>query len=238
MVVDKPSATAATNRIPPMTAIARRRTLAEDASELLRAQILSGNLGRGTHLVEAKLAATLDLSRGTVRSALRMLIADGLVSEGPRHGAFVTSLSRSDVLEIYDVRAAVEGRAAFLLARDWQPGVLDPLSEGIDRLAAAASTRDPRAMRREDIGFHAQICKLSGNTRLLEIFNHYVPLVQTLISYDELAHRSPEASVEEHRSIFLAIRSRDADTAMREVVEHCMHAREHVVVYFENAAAD
>lgn len=223
---------------PALAAITRPRKLAEEASELLRAQIMSGNLRRGTHLVEAKLAAGLGLSRGTVRDALKILIADGLVREEPRRGAFVVSLSRNDVREIYDVRAAVEGRAAFLVARDRQAGVLDPLSTAVEGLAAASAAQDLRAMRREDLAFHALICKLSGNTRLLEIFNRYVPLVQALLSYDQLAYASPAASVEEHRSIFDAIRVGDAAAAVREVEEHCERARDKVIVYFEEAPTE
>jgi DNA-binding GntR family transcriptional regulator len=227
-----------TDDLPALAAIKRPRKLAEEASELLRAQILSGNLRRGTHLVEAKLAARLGLSRGPVRDALKILIADGLVREEPRRGAFVISLSRNDVREIYDVRAAIEGRAAFLVARDRQPATLDPLSEAVNDLATAAAAHDMRAMRREDLAFHALICELSGNKRLLEIFNRYVPLVQALLSYDQLVYQSPEASAHEHQSIFDAIYGGDGVAAMREVVEHCERARDKVIVYFEEAPAD
>jgi GntR family transcriptional regulator of gluconate operon len=227
-----------TNDLPVLAAITRPRKLAEEASELLRAQILSGKLRGGTHLVEAKLASRLGLSRGPVREALKMLIADGLVREQPRRGAFVVSLSRNDVREIYDVRAAVEGRAAYLLARDRQSESLSRLSVAVDGLTAAAAAHDMRAMRREDLAFHALICELSGNTRLLDIFNRYVPLVQALLSYDQLVYLSPEASAHEHRSIVDAIHGGDAVAAMREVVGHCERARDKLIVYFEEAPTE
>ena len=89
---------------------------------MLREQILTGNLRNGTHLVEAKLAARLAVSRGTIREALKMLAAEGLVDEEARRGAFVVMLDRDDVREIYDLRAAIEGRAAYLLAASDDPG--------------------------------------------------------------------------------------------------------------------
>jgi len=223
--------------LPVLHPIVAPRKLAEDASELLREQILSGNLRRGTHLVEAKLAARLNVSRGTVREALKILIADGLVREEPRRGAFVVTLSRGDVREIYDVRAAVEGRAAHLLAEQSDAASLATLARTLDAIASAAAARDMRALRREDLAFHAQICALSGNGRLLEIFNRYVPVVQTLLAYDELVYPSPEDIADEHQAIFEAIRDGDADRAAREVVGHCVRARDKVAAYFEDATA-
>jgi DNA-binding GntR family transcriptional regulator len=233
--IDAPSSPA-DDELPVLHPISAPRKLAEDASDLLREQILSGNLRRGTHLVEAKLAARLNVSRGTVREALKILIADGLVREEPRRGAFVVTLSRSDVREIYDVRAAVEGRAAHLLAGLCDGERIAPLARTIDAIAAAASSRDMRTLRRQDLAFHAQICSLSGNGRLLEIFNRYVPVVQTLLTYDELVYPSPEDIAQEHRAIFEAIRDGDADRAAREVAVHCERARDKVAAYFEDAA--
>ncbi len=99
------------------------RSLAEDAADRIREQILSGGFGQGEHLVEAKIAQQLHVSRGPVREAFKLLRAEGLVEEEPRRGTFVVSLSSEDVREIYGLRAAIEGRAARLLAskRDQNP---------------------------------------------------------------------------------------------------------------------
>ena len=68
VVDDEPFAVAnASNGLPDISAIIGPCTLAKDASELLRAQILPGNLRRGTHLVEAELAASFGMTRGMVR---------------------------------------------------------------------------------------------------------------------------------------------------------------------------
>jgi DNA-binding GntR family transcriptional regulator len=221
-----------------LPSIAAPRKLAEDVADVLREQILSANVRRGTHLVEAKLAARLNVSRGSVREALKILIAGGLVREESRRGAFVVSLERSDVLEIYDVRAAIEGRAALILAERRDPGLLAPLARKIDGIAAAAAVGDRRALRREDLAFHSTLCELSGNGRLLEIFNRYVPLVQTLLAYDELAYPSPEVLSHEHQVILDAIRTGNGTAAAREVAAHCEQARDKVIVYFEDGSPD
>ena len=57
------------------------RSLAEDAADRIREQILSGGFRQGEHLVEAKLAEQLNISRGPVREAFKLLRAEGLLNE-------------------------------------------------------------------------------------------------------------------------------------------------------------
>jgi GntR family transcriptional regulator of gluconate operon len=224
--------------LPEMPSIAAPRKLAEDAAEILRAQILAGNLRRGTHLVEAKLAALLNVSRGTVREALRLLAAEGLVVEESRRGAFVATLEPVDVREIYDLRAAIEGRAAYLLAARRDQGVIDQLRHAIDAIAQAARDRDLREVRRLDLAFHEQLCALTGNGRLQDVFVRYVPVVQTLLTYDHLVYSPIDDVAGQHQPILDAIDSGDAEAAARAVVRHCEESRDKVSAYFEDHQAD
>ena len=100
----------------PLQPLQAPRSLAEDAADRIREQILAGGFRQGEHLVEAKIAEQLNISRGPVREAFKLLRAEGLLNEEPRRGTFVVSLSADDVREIYGLRAALEGRAARLIA--------------------------------------------------------------------------------------------------------------------------
>jgi GntR family transcriptional regulator, gluconate operon transcriptional repressor len=211
------------------------RKLAEDAAAVLREQILTGGLRRGTHLVEAKLASRLGVSRGTIREAFKALVADGLIKEEPRRGAFVVTLSADDVREIYEVRAAVEGCAARLLARRADPDAVQELAEAVAEIRAAARSGDLPAVRRADLLFHERICALSGNGRLHQIFVRYVPAIQTLLHFDELPYASLDASADEHRALLDAIESRDPELSSRLLEAHVVEAGERVARYFEDA---
>src|SRR3954452_24814176 len=105
-----------------LTPLTAPRSLAEDAAERIREQILSGGFRQGEHLVEEKVAEQLAISRGTVREAFKLLRAEGLLEEDPRRDTFVVSMSADDVRAIYGLRAALEGRAARTLARERDPG--------------------------------------------------------------------------------------------------------------------
>jgi GntR family transcriptional regulator, gluconate operon transcriptional repressor len=210
------------------------RKLAEDASAVLRAQILSGGLRRGVHLVEAKLASRLGVSRGTIRDAFKVLAAEGLIEEEPRRGAFVVKLSRSDVREIYDLRAAIEGRSAFLLAKRQDAAAERELTGMIDAIRRAEKSRDVSATRRADLEFHERLCALSGNRRLHEIFVRYVPAIQTLLNFDALPYASPDAIADQHLAILEAVRSNDPEAAARAVEHHIDGARDVVAAHFDD----
>ena len=98
-----------------LTPIEAPRSLAGDAADRIREEILAGGFRPGDHLVEAKIAEQLSISRGPVREAFKLLRAEGLLKEEPRRGTFVVSLSADDVREIYELRAALESAAGRLL---------------------------------------------------------------------------------------------------------------------------
>ena len=87
-----------------------RPPLGEQLLDQVRALIVRGELESGTHLVEGWMAERFGVSRGPVRDALRQLELEGLV-ETRRRGVFVRGLSEDDIVELYAVRGALEGRA-------------------------------------------------------------------------------------------------------------------------------
>ena len=78
----------------------------------LREAILKGYLKSGERLVEKELAEKMGVSRTPIREALRKLDLEGLVLYTPRKGVIVAGVSAKDALEIYPVRAVLEGLAA------------------------------------------------------------------------------------------------------------------------------
>jgi len=211
---------------PPLAPLTAPRSLAEDAADRIREQILAGGFSQGEHLVEAKIAEQLAISRGPVREAFKLLRAEGLLMEEPRRGTFVVSLTADDVREIYGLRAALEGRAARTLARDHDAAALDRLRRLADEIDAAVATRDPSAVSRADLAFHQGLCELSGNSRILEVFDRYVPTLRALLRLDELVLRSLDEVSLQHRPFVEAIGAGNEDEAARLLSEHSEEAGE------------
>jgi DNA-binding GntR family transcriptional regulator len=212
------------------------RSLAEDAADQIREQILRGGFRPGEHLVEARIAERLNVSRGPVREAFKLLRAEGLLTEEPRRGTFVVSLSPRDVREIYGLRAAIEGRAARLLADRRDPAALDELRARVEAIEAAARSQDVAALSRDDLAFHDAVCRLSGNMRLHEVFERYVPMLRALLRVDERMHESVDVVARQHRPLLEAIEAGDVRRAEEGFEAHCDASAEMIASYLEGLA--
>lgn len=202
------------------------RSLTEDAADGIREQILAGGFKQGEHLVEAKIAEQLNISRGPVREAFKLLRAEGLLNEEPRRGTFVVSLTAQDVRDIYGLRAALEGSAARLIARSKDPealGRLRALAGDIDRAVASG---DAIEVGRADLAFHEGLCEMCGNSRIHEVFMRYVPTLRGLLRLDEQVLRSLEEISHQHRPFVDAIEAGDEERAARLLNEHSEQAGE------------
>ena len=202
------------------------RSLAENAADSIREQVLIGGYTQGQHLVEGKIADELQISRGPVREAFKMLRAEGLLTEEPRRGTFVVSISPQDVRDIYGLRAAIEGAAARMLCRAGDAATIARLEAAADAIATAAATGDAVAVAHADLAFHETLCELSGNLRLLETFRRHVPVLRGLLRLDERIMPSIEHVADQHRPVVAAIRAGDEAEAVRLVTEHSEQAGE------------
>jgi GntR family transcriptional regulator, gluconate operon transcriptional repressor len=207
------------------------RSLAEDAADMLRDRILAGGYRPGEHLVEARIAEQLNVSRGPVREAFKLLRAEGLLEEEPRRGTFVVSLTADDVREIYGLRAAIEGRAARLLAERRDPDIAGELRTLLTRIEDAVAGEDAAAVFRHDLAFHDGLCRLSGNARLHEVFTRYVPMLRALLPLDERIYSSLGDVAQQHLPVVEAIERGEAEAAAARAQEHCDHAAELIAGY-------
>src|SRR5204862_6833913 len=119
--------------------------------------ILSGRLAPGTRIVETRLAQELGVSQAPVREALRDLEIFGFVVSSPFRGTQVRKISTEDLLEIYPVRAALEGVAARAAATRIDEATLTRLEELLGTMRDAAARDDHRAHVDADFAFHQTI---------------------------------------------------------------------------------
>ena len=88
--------------------IAPSSTLRAEVANLLRKQILDGDIPSGERLIETEIADQLGVSRMPVREALRMLESEGLINQIPRKGLIVAEYTENDIREYYTIREALE----------------------------------------------------------------------------------------------------------------------------------
>ena len=120
----------------------------ETAYQLLRDEIIQWKLEPGTPLGEVETSLRLGVSRTPLREALSRLIAEGLVRTGPGRTAVVTSLSRSDIVELFELREALETQSARLAARRRDASVFESLRS--DFVAGAPAIKGATPVATED----------------------------------------------------------------------------------------
>ncbi|PRY48408.1 DNA-binding GntR family transcriptional regulator [Geodermatophilus tzadiensis] len=201
-----------------------RSTLRERSLEALRAAILSGRYRPGDHLGEVELAGSLGVSRGTVREALRHLQQEGLVTAGTRGMLRVNSLTPAEVHELFRVRAALEALAVReVVASPRREAAAAALREAVEQLSDEA---DPAARMEADLAFHLQLCRLSGNSMLVEAWQRLEGRMRVAI-LNGADWQAPMMARERHVPIVEAIERGDAEAAVRVVDDHMSDAAEH-----------
>ncbi len=188
-------------------------------------EIRRGELLPGARLRETELAERLGVSRTPVREAIRQMEADGLVVHVPRHGATIRELDYIEVMELYEMRAVLEGTAARLAARAASDIELDALSEINDELAAAPDPMRAYELNRQ---FHMTLLDAAKNRYLTRSVNALQKTLLILGPSTLLEPARADQAVAEHRELLLALKSRDgiqSEALMRAHIEAAHRVR-------------
>jgi len=195
-------------------------TLWERVHRHLRQEILANRLPPGTELQEVALAESLGVSRGPVREALGRLAAEGLVTGRPRRGAVVTSLSRDEFLEAYQVREALEMLAIRLAVPRLTPERFERLERLTGVMAECAARDDVDGFFEANAAFHDAVVDASGNVRLRDTYRQLVEQMGRYRTRSLALRGSLKRSISEHRTILRAVAAGDADRAAHLLSEH------------------
>ncbi len=159
---------------------------------MLRAEIVAGNLVPGQRIVESFWASRFGVAQISVREAINLLISDGFVTKATGRSARVTSYSKIDIAEIYEVRGALEGLAARLATE--RKADTQPLRQYVVEMQSSIAKGDMRRLLDADMQFHLQLCELSGNSTLAAYSRTLlVPLFAFVSMRVALIHQEPQA---------------------------------------------
>ena len=185
----------------------------------LRVAILKGVLKPGTPLRETPLAASMGVSRNTVREAFRLLSREGLVTHYLHRGVAVSEVSQEGIADIYRARRTLELAAVDAL----ESGVSDlpaDLSDTLRELQAACAARDWPTMVEKDLHFHLQLVRSLGSQRLTEFFSNTLTELRLAASIADRTYDDPTAQLAEHRRIHDCLAAGEFARARRLLQEH------------------
>jgi DNA-binding GntR family transcriptional regulator len=190
----------------------------------LRDAIISGHVQAGDRLNEQQLAAQFRVSRTPVREALYRLETEEFATRIPRSGMVVRAVSKSEVLEVYAVRVALDALAARTAAQYASPADRAELRWIQVQMAAAAERGDIRAMLGLNLQFHGALYTAAHNGMLLR-FGRQLQDWISRFRETAAAHRGRSREVvAEHERIVSAIEAGDPEAAEEAAREHMQRA--------------
>jgi DNA-binding GntR family transcriptional regulator len=208
----------------------------DQAYEAIRTAILQGRFAAGERLREEDLADEVGVSRTPIREALRRLDAEGLVDFIPNRGAHVAAWSDSDLNEIFDLRAVLEGFAARLAARRISPVQLARLRDLADRMDALAGAEDVDhdAISELNTDFHGVIVEAAGNHKLEGLLAGLVQIPLVHRTFRRYSHEDLLRSMGHHRELIAALEHGDVNWSGTVMRSHIYAAR--AVLFNERSA--
>jgi DNA-binding GntR family transcriptional regulator len=207
-------------------------------AQKLREAIMSGTLKPGQRLVERELCEMMGVSRPSIREALRLLEADGLVNTVPHRGPVVSTISLEEAKQLYDARAVLEGFAGRECARLCDPDVVHGIGDALTRLKAAAAKQDLVGCLEAKTDFYGALiggCRNSFVERMLKPLHDRITLLRiTSMSQPKRINKS----LREVTAIWRAIQSGDEELAERCCVDHVKAAAVAALDMIERSAKE
>lgn len=200
------------------------QALYEQVAEALRGRILAHQLAPGSWVDEKALAAEYGISRTPMREALKVLAAEGLVTMKLRRGAYVTQTSARDLGEVFHLLALLESDAAAVAAERATPAELADLQALHDELEAAVDDRDRFFVANER--FHMRLLEVADNRWRIQVVTDLRRVMKLNRHHSLFKAGRLEASIDEHRQLMAALRSRDAALAQRLMHAHMLNGKE------------
>ena len=182
------------------------KTMVDEIFQLILSDIIEGRIAQGEPVNELAIAKKLDVSRGPVREAVKRIEGVGLIRKEPFMKARVIELTLANMIEVFQMREAVEAMSVRLATQVMPDADIGSLMQDFSEVSEADENRS--------LDIHVRIAKGCGNERIRSYLCD--ELYYLLRMYRYRSTRTPgrrETALGEHWQILKAMKDRDADLA-------------------------
>lgn len=208
-------------------------TATERVRDRLRSEILDGAIQPGERLKIVELAARFGISPIPVREAMRLLAGEGLIDMIAHRGAVVRQVDRNFIIDVFDIRAALEAMLAARAVARMRPAQMRAIRQAADDYAEAALAGDLRNMMDSNTAFHGQIYEAGNNPDAVRMTNNGWPLIRALRMRLGMSAERAAMNVEQHATIVDALEAGNARAAAEAVRIHCITGRDDLLARYE-----
>lgn len=189
--------------------------LKEKAYQLIKEMLMKGEIKPGDRIREDLLAESISMSRTPVREAINQLSAEGFVKQIPRRGVFAKEFTMQELMDIVEIRIILETYAIrrscdLVTDRD-----IEELESILDKITSAVDNDNDGDFGVFDGLLHKKLGSISGNKQAMYFINEVEDLSVYSRKMDVFADYKyvTEVSIDQHREIIEALKSRDKERA-------------------------
>lgn len=197
-----------------------RKSLAEEAADVLRELILLEKIRAGTAIPERDLAEALGISRTPMREALRLLEIEGLVEFSATRRARVAEPSIEELEQYLTVLGALEGLCGELACAQATTEEISQINELNEKMQAGSNVMEPLDFFRTDMAFHRTIVEASRNAPLLETHRQYNARLWRARFISSRRQPDRAGTLAQHDEIARAITNREACASSDALRDH------------------
>lgn len=201
----------------------------EQVASLIRREIITGNLYPGQQIVEREISERLKTSTTPVKEAIRVLVAEGLLSSIPRRGTFVSEFARQSLEQITIMRSALEGVAAHIATLHFNQLDIAELEELLNEAEQYLHDGNLEEAVNINTEFHKKIRNACNNLfliRIIENLNTY----EKEFRYNALKDLNErKIGFNEHQEILEAIKRIDCESVENRMRAHVRRSANYVM---------
>jgi DNA-binding GntR family transcriptional regulator len=195
------------------------KTRRAQVAETIRNFVLGGKIQPGTQLIESRLAASLGVSRSSIREAIWELIDQGLLVNRPYAGTFVVSLDEKTMRDLFSLRGAIERHCFTELWPRRNDAFRREFTARHDALAQAIHAGRQDEIVAAEMAFHSYPYQFADNQTLLDVWEQLANKVQLGFAMTRGFSRDVEF-IENSRRFLDAALGDDLDTMLKEIDRH------------------
>lgn len=191
----------------------RTISVVDAVAEQLSEAIFDGTFRPGDVLVESHLADRYQVPRQTIRSAVVVLIHDGILRREPNKSVYVPQFSEDDLHDLFAVRRLLEIETARILAS--RKTVPKRAESAVRFMEVLCDGNDWDEVLKLDFQFHQALIEATDSPRLQRFYRSISAEKRLALSYYRSGNSSPQVIAQEHRELLDALRTGDPDMAAK-----------------------
>lgn len=218
-----------------MKKINRTVRLSDQAYDIIKESILTGELSAGDALPEERYAKQLGISRTPFRDTLARLAAEGLVVQQSGAPAVVAEFTKDKSLEFLELRYVLEVYNLEKVMPKVDEALIRQLRDNLEHQKAAVEANNYSKFMAYDREFHTIFIDLNHNSELKKVVERYNnDLSRAFLLLSSTVPDSAAEALAEHRDILTAIEGRDHIGARNKMILHLNNVEQRFMKFYEN----